>query len=298
MKGCEKGYVGIVEALCKANAKMEIHNGEGCCALIRASNYGHEECVRLLIEYGANINIVSLGGGNTALIKATEKGYIHIAKLLIEKGIKLDHANKADVTALVAATKHGHQEIAHMIREKQREHIRANGISSVESCLLRATKEGDEVTACCLIRNGSVLVCHYPDGCCPLIKSSNFGYENIVFDLIKYGADVNAVSNNGNSGTTTYFSYTLLIFFIIKGLCYLALMKAAEKGYVNIAKALLEARAKIEIHNKDGCCALIRAANHGHEEIVRLLLNNGADINIKSHNGNTGSFSQYESKFV
>jgi ankyrin repeat protein len=67
-------------------------------------------------------------------------------------------------------------------------------------------------------------------------------------------------------------------------------MKAAEKGYVNIAKALLEAKAKIEIHNKDGCCALIRAANHGHEEIVRLLLNNGADINIKSHNGNTGLF--------
>jgi ankyrin repeat protein len=76
-----QGYAPIVEALCQANAQIEIHNGEGCCALIRAANYGNEECLKLLLEYGANVNIVSLGGGNSALIKAAEKGHYGIAKV-------------------------------------------------------------------------------------------------------------------------------------------------------------------------------------------------------------------------
>ena len=276
MKACEKGYIGIVEALCKANAKIEIHSNDGCCAFIRSANYGHEECVRLLIEYGANINIVSLGGRNTALIKACEKGYTNIARMLIEKNCTLDHANKAEETAIMIATKYGRDDICNMIREKQREIIRNCGISSSESCLLRAVKEGDEVTACCLIRNGCVLVCHYPDGCCPMIKSSNLGYDNIALDLIKYGADVNATSNNGNT----------------------ALMKACERGNVTIAKALLEARAKIELHNKEGCCAFIRASNNGHEEIIRLLISFGANINVRSKNGNTGLIKASQNGFI
>jgi hypothetical protein len=64
-------------------------------------------------------------------------------------------------------------------------------------------------------------------------------------------------------------------------------MKAAEKGYLNVAKLLIEHKANIEIHSNDGCCALIRASNYGHMEIVRLFVDNGADINVRSKSGNT-----------
>ena len=78
--------------LLETRAKTEIHNTDGCCALIRASNYGHEDIVRLLLNFDADINIKSKNG-NTALIKAAEKGYVQMAFMLIARGAHVHHAN-------------------------------------------------------------------------------------------------------------------------------------------------------------------------------------------------------------
>ena len=66
MKACEKGYTDIARALIQAGANPELHNGEGCCALIRSANYNNAECVEVLIEHNANINIRSKNG-NTGI---------------------------------------------------------------------------------------------------------------------------------------------------------------------------------------------------------------------------------------
>jgi hypothetical protein len=50
-------------------------------------------------------------------------------------------------------------------------------------------KAGDQETACVLINNGANLDVGYEDGCCPIIKSSNFGYENVVKALIANGVE-------------------------------------------------------------------------------------------------------------
>ena len=69
----------------------------------------------------------------------------------------------------------------------------------------------------------------------------------------------------------------------------IALIKASEKGYVNIVKMLVDANAVINIHSNDGCCALIRSANYGHEDVVRLLIAQPkTNVDIRSKSGNTG----------
>ena len=66
-----------------------------------------------------------------------------------------------------------------------------------------------------------------------------------------------------------------------------ALMLAAEYGFLDIARLLIEKGADINIKNKDGNTVLMIASKEGHIEIVNLLIEKGADINITNKDGNT-----------
>ena len=63
---------------------MDIHNKDGCCALVRAAKYGNEEIVKLIVQYGAEVDIKSYNG-NTPLIKASEAGHEGIVKFLLDR---------------------------------------------------------------------------------------------------------------------------------------------------------------------------------------------------------------------
>jgi ankyrin repeat protein len=62
----------------EAGANPELHSNDGCCSLIRASNYGNAECVEILVSHNCNINIRSKNG-NTALIKGIGNSNITIS---------------------------------------------------------------------------------------------------------------------------------------------------------------------------------------------------------------------------
>jgi hypothetical protein len=65
------------------------------------------------------------------------------------------------------------------------------------------------------------------------------------------------------------------------------LMTAATFGHVDIAKALIDAGANLNIKNNDGSTALISAAFFCRSEIVQALLDKGADTNIRNNMGST-----------
>jgi hypothetical protein len=65
------------------------------------------------------------------------------------------------------------------------------------------------------------------------------------------------------------------------------LMTAATFGHINIAKALIDAGANLDIKNNDGSTALISAAFFCRTEIVQALLDNGADAQIRNNMGST-----------
>ena len=72
----------VLSAGANANAKM-IKNG--MTILMTASQEGHPEVVKLLLEKGADVNAKS-NTGATALICASQQGNPEVAKLLLEKG--------------------------------------------------------------------------------------------------------------------------------------------------------------------------------------------------------------------
>lgn len=62
---------------------------------------------------------------------------------------------------------------------------------------------------------------------------------------------------------------------------------AAEKGHVEVAAALLDARCPVNAQTSDGTTPLHLAAAGGHKTLAALLLSRGADVSIKNKKGRT-----------
>lgn len=58
----EKGHVQLVDLLIQSGADVNLVSCDGQTALTQAAKYGHTECVALLVKSGADVNFVPFGG--------------------------------------------------------------------------------------------------------------------------------------------------------------------------------------------------------------------------------------------
>jgi tetratricopeptide (TPR) repeat protein len=93
------------------NAKMP---PIGRTALIWASEQGHVEVVKLLLQKGANVDEKNFTGG-TALMAALEQGQIEIIKLLIGKGADVNIKDINGATPLRKAKEMGRSDIMELL---------------------------------------------------------------------------------------------------------------------------------------------------------------------------------------
>jgi ankyrin repeat protein len=98
-----------------------------------------------------------------------------------------------------------------------------------------------------------------------LIEAAKAGEDKKLKGLIKQGADLNTINENGE----------------------FALMCAAKAGYVGIASILLKKGAYIDMQDNDGYTALMRASMIGQEKMVKLLLKKRANPDIRNNDGVT-----------
>ncbi len=71
---------------------MNMQNNDGLSALMIASENGHSNVIKVLIEKGAQVNMQN-NDGLSALMIASENGHSNVVKVLIEKGAQLsEHA--------------------------------------------------------------------------------------------------------------------------------------------------------------------------------------------------------------
>ena len=80
------GHDSCVSLLLERGANIDALDYHGCSALIEASYRGHLNVVKILIERGADLNIEDEENSLTALDKAGFKGNLQICKLLLSSG--------------------------------------------------------------------------------------------------------------------------------------------------------------------------------------------------------------------
>jgi ankyrin repeat protein len=187
-----------------------------------------------LISAGADVN-VSDSSGATPLIYTAQTGQVDVVKLLIAAKANLNASDVEGYTALLIAIRNNHREAAKLL---------VQGGAHLDQW---GGAEGDT----------------------PLMLASLQGEADIVLDLVKAGADVNA---KGRDGSTS-------------------LMAAAQEYQTGIAKYLLDKNALVNLSDHAGNTALHHAAAYtawvSMGDMADLLIGNGANVNVTNNNGAT-----------
>ena len=207
-----RGHVNCVRTLIEAGADVNSP------ALTSAVIKGREECVNLLLESGADVNAQS-----DILFKAATYGREKWVEFLIKKGADVNHQNSRGNTALMRAAELGQ-------------------ISSLQLLL----KAGADVNkAGC-------------DGSTALTASAQSGKRKCLKLLIKTGADVNKARDDGST----------------------ALTASAKLGKLKCVELLIKAGADVNTKNLDGYSVLMIAAEYQHTQCVESVLHAGALVNV------------------
>ena len=296
------GLLGRPKASTNVNEKRD-----GLTPLHTAARYGRREIAKLLLKYGADVNVNSDYGislaGRTPLHEAVEHGEKEICALLLEHDAEVNASDPKNETPLHVAAKEGYTEICGL-----------------------------------LISNGADINARAKDGQTPLFYATCLGRTETCRFLLQSGADLNSVSLHSLAWTATGEMCELLLEHgadvnardeedrtplhkaseILPGRIKILCGTTAEKHIkvtaemikqtaevllhdgadinakdtygrtplhtvknADIAEYLLAQSADINAKDRDHRTPLHHAANDGRTEIVTVLLEHGADVNIK-----------------
>ena len=117
LSASEEGHYEAVKVLIESGAEVNMQNNTGYSALMGASQHGHCDVVKLLIEKGADVNMQTKIGWS-ALMIASQNGYCDLVKMLIEKGAEVNMLDNAGKSALIIASRNGHPDVIKLLIEK------------------------------------------------------------------------------------------------------------------------------------------------------------------------------------
>jgi len=156
--------------------------------LVLAAKEGDEDKVIRLLESGVDVDapgvVLRVDGqpdGSTALIAAAIKGHVEIVRTLINYGADVNRVNNLGVAPLEAAVR---------------------GLHFKDEADTTAHKRHASVISLLIDSGAYVDVTQPNNGNTPLHEAALSGYTAIVEELLRHGADVNAMNVNGETPLT------------------------------------------------------------------------------------------------
>jgi ankyrin repeat protein len=214
-------------------ANVNSRSKQGRTPLMMASlMHDGSSIVALMLAKGADVNVKD-NHGDTALGLAASIGEVATMRLLVAKGADPGAVNGKGETPIILATK-----------SKQAEAVRL--------LIGKGADVNVASTSFNTVRHGPVAMIKLT----PLHRAAAFGPEEMVRDLLKAGADVNARDSR---------ALTPLIFAV-----------ATEYAAPRIVQALLQAGADVNVRDNAGETALDWAEKFGYPEVIAALNKAGA----------------------
>jgi uncharacterized protein len=292
IQAARRGNLAKVQDLLARGVNVNTIDPNDTTPLLYATQAGHGDIVRVLLEYSADVNSSRKSGGLTALMLAASCDRLEILQQLLAAGADVDRVNQDGTPALMIAAYKGHQQIVAALLEAGATLDRqdqdgdtalnlaiAKGHNPIVSLLLDHYSgnafEAGEIEAAIEAKNTAalaLLIAHgldvnrrSADGETPLIVAVEKGYLPTVEKLLQAGADPELATAEGETPLTI----------------------AAAEGYADIVHLLLASGAQPNHQNESGETALHLAAIEGRLEIVRQLLQQGAEVDKANQFGDT-----------
>lgn len=249
---CEYDCCDIVRIMLEYHAENKTTFGGVATGMHIASRCGHDNVLRVILEYSDSIGRIHRDDLTTAMFVACENGHTGVAKYLLQHGVSANTTIGDNISPLYVACQAKKPDIVAMLIEYGADvNIRReNGVP----CLYIAAQEGNPEVVTLLLKNGVNIHDRMQDDATALHIAIRMGHLDVVKVLLSFGADVNASTSRGLT----------------------ALFIACQEGHVELTKYLIDMRADLEVQIYDGASPLFVASQNGHDDIVLILLQAGA----------------------
>ncbi|WP_353280158.1 ankyrin repeat domain-containing protein [Wolbachia endosymbiont (group A) of Phasia obesa] len=155
------------------------------------------EMVELLIEKGANINMVSEDGPTLLHYAAAFSDKREVVELLIKEGANVDAVNKVKNTPLHAAALSGKREVVEFLIEKG---ANINAVNESKNTPLHAaTLSGKREVVELLIGEGAHIDAIDDNGNTPLSWAAEHSQKGVIESLLEKGANIDVIDGDGNT---------------------------------------------------------------------------------------------------
>ena len=262
--------------------------------LILACKYGHEKIVRILLKAGADATIRTKGDFPTALHHAARKGSKNICRLLLMCRANPNALNWRRRTPLYYACLHDQASIVFLLVKAAARIQSISEQNTILAYVFRVTFDSSEFKPLMsLLDNLPDVGYQHPEGKTPLTLAIETANEEPVKAMLQRGASLRGGLGTYDSPLYTA-SHTGSLIWLVRmmmdndwGASYdwdtqdgggrTVLHWAAEFGYVELMRDLVDAAVSLNIKDNYDETPLHYAAESGHLKGVELLLDRGAD---------------------
>ena len=238
-----------VKLLLDKGADPNLSNKAGATALMWA--VGDLKKVQLLLDKGAQVNVVSKDGNSLLRMALNLPDALPVVKALLAKGAEVNQADKNGITPLMIAGFTGKMEIIQLLLAKGADPKAKSKFGF--TYLMAITNSTNLAAVKWALENGLEVKDKKED---LLTRPADNGALDIVQVLLTKGANPNVPDSLG---------YTPLLHAVL-----------TESSSLEMVKLLLEHGADAKVKAKDGLTALSFAKRKGWSEVIALLTKAGA----------------------
>jgi ankyrin repeat protein len=250
-------------------------DGGGLTALILAARQDCLECVKTLLDAGADINQTSHYGW-TALMTATQNRHYKLGAFLLEKGANPNIQNNGGWSPLYLATDNRNIEGGdYPVRKPDMDHLDfikllldKGANVNVRVCGTKSTPDncvGDSTET----RTNFTMQWLYEDGATPFLRAAQSSDVELMKLLLAHGADPKIPTANN----VTALAVAAGIGWV-EGVTY----EWSREQNQEAIKMLLDLGLDPNAPDKEKRTALHGAAHKGRNEIVQMLVDHGGDL--------------------
>ena len=251
----------LSDSQCLVDAKGQ----DGYTALHYSCRYGHVDIARTLVNNKANVN-AKTDSGDTPLTLAARNKYDNVVHALLSDSQCLVDAKGQDgYTALQYSCRYGHVDIAKTL-VNNKANVNAKTDSGDTPLTLAARHEHDNVVHTLLSDSQCLVDAKGQDGYTALHYSCRYGHVDIAKTLVNHKANVNAKTDSGDTPLTL----------------------AARHEHDNVVHTLLsDSQCLVDAKGQDGYTALHYSCRQGYVDRVRTLIKHKSSVNARTDSGDT-----------
>ncbi|KAH9985036.1 hypothetical protein BJV74DRAFT_952202 [Russula compacta] len=223
-----------------------------------ASYEGHPDAIRLLLDHGADVNMIRNESKRTPMWSAYDGGHLEVMRLLLEHGANVDMEYDGYGPLSHDASYGGRAEVLQLLLQHKAD-VNARGEEN-QTPLHLASRYGHLKVVLLLLENGADIDALNEDDETPLGLAYIGEHLEVMRLLLERGANVDAA----------YDRYGLLSH------------DASYKGRAEVLRLLLQYNADANARGHENRTPLHWASLYGHLKVVQQLLEHGADVNAQT----------------